>query len=255
MTTAASKPAKKKAKKSEEIAHLPAPDIRTYSIEAGDPFTLSYYASGKHDYANIVFHVNGTMEYGEYEIRVAKDGRSISFVCAICAKLFNKMILQKIMGEQYHEGHARVIAWGDTVQEMAGKKVYPQNGLYWGSPQVAHLKWKCTGTSITTSKYQTLYRVKIRGEWHVQCDCIVLENCVANELEVKSGYVDLFGVDNSQSQDDPPTPPPHRRKRKSEERHEVDNKNESDNDNGGGGKRGGGYTNSGRGGGKRKSAY
>jgi hypothetical protein len=56
-----------------------------YSVEAGDPFTVSYYASGKHDYADVVFHVNGAMEYGEYEIRVAKDGRSISFVRAIRA--------------------------------------------------------------------------------------------------------------------------------------------------------------------------
>jgi hypothetical protein len=93
VTTAASKPAKKKAKKAEEITHLPAPDIRTYSIEAGDPFTVSYYASGKHDYADVVFRVNGTMEYGEYEVQVAKDGRSILFVCAIRAKSFNKTIL------------------------------------------------------------------------------------------------------------------------------------------------------------------
>ena len=93
VAAAASKPAKKKAKKAEEITHLPAPDIRTYSIEAGDPFTVSYYASGKHDYADVVFRVNGTMEYGEYEVQVAKDGRSILFVCAIRAKSFNKTIL------------------------------------------------------------------------------------------------------------------------------------------------------------------
>ncbi len=83
VTAAALKPAKKKAKKAEEIAHLPAPDIRTYSIEAGDPFTVSYYPSGKHDYAGVVFCVNGTMEYGEYKVQVAKDDRSILFVCAI----------------------------------------------------------------------------------------------------------------------------------------------------------------------------
>jgi hypothetical protein len=211
-----------------------------------------------------MFRVNETMEYGEYEVRVAKDGRTISFVHAIRANLFNKTILRKFMGEQYHKGHARIIAWDDTVQEMEGKKVYPKNGLYWGSPQVAHLKWKCTGSPIATNKlnYQALYWVKIRGEWHVQCNCIVLitvqsaENHDANELEVKSGYVDLFGVDSSQSQDDPLTPPPHCRKRKSEERHKVDDENKSNDDDGGGGKRGGGYTNSIRaGGGKCKSAF
>ncbi len=81
------------------------------------------------------------------------------------------------------------------------------------------------------------------------------ENRVKNKLEVKSGYVDLFGVDGSQSQDNPPTPPPHHRKRKSEERHKVDDENKSNDDNGDGGKRGGGYAYSGRGGGRLKSAF
>jgi hypothetical protein len=152
VAAAASKPAKKNAKKVEDIAHLLAPGPMTYSVEAGDPFIVLYYASGKHDYANVVFHVNGTMEYSEYEIQVAKDGRSISFVHAFRMKLFNKTILQKIMGEQFHKGHARVIAWDDTVQEMEGNKVYSKNGLYWGSPQVAHLKWKCTRMPIATNK-------------------------------------------------------------------------------------------------------
>jgi hypothetical protein len=132
VTTAASKTAKKKTKKADGIALLPAPklpNIRTYSIEAEDPFAISYYANGKHNYSNVVIRVNGTMEYGEYEVRVAKDDRSISFVCAIRAKLFDKTILKNIMGQHYHEGSTRVIAWDDTVQEMEGKKVYPQNGL------------------------------------------------------------------------------------------------------------------------------
>jgi hypothetical protein len=71
VTKAASKTAKKKIKKADEIALLPAPklpDIRTYSIKAEDPFTVSYYTNCKHDYANVVIHVNGTMEYSEYEV-------------------------------------------------------------------------------------------------------------------------------------------------------------------------------------------
>jgi hypothetical protein len=73
------------------------------------------------------------------------------------------------------------------------------------------------------------YRMKIQGEWHVQCNCIVLitvqsaENQVRGELEVKSSFVNLFGVNSSQSQDNLPTPPLRRRKKKSEERHKVDN--------------------------------
>ncbi len=109
------------------------------------------------------------------------------------------------MGQHYHEGSACVIVWDDTVQEMEGKKVYPQNELYWGKPQVAHLKWKCTGTPIDVDKLNfprpLAYLVNIRGEWHTQCNCIVLitvqsaEICVASKLEVKSGFVDLFGVE------------------------------------------------------------
>jgi hypothetical protein len=141
------------------------------------------------------------MEYGEYEVRVAKDGRLISFVCAIHAKLFDKIILKKIMKDNYHEGSARVIAWDDTVQEMEGKKVHPKNGLYGGMPQVAYLKWKCTGTPIAINKldYQTPYCVKMRGEWHTQCNCIVLitvqsaENHVRSELEVKKATLTCLG--------------------------------------------------------------
>jgi hypothetical protein len=169
------------------------------------------------------------------------------------------------MGQHYHKSSTRIIAWDNTVQKMEGKKVYLQNGLYWGKPQVVHLRWKCTGTPIAVNKLNyprpLAYRVKMRGEWHRQCNCIVLitvqsaENCVMSELEVKSSFIDLFGVDSSQSQDDPPTPPPQHRKRKLEERHEVDNMNDSNDEDRSGGKQGGGYGGSGRGGGKCKSAF
>ncbi len=72
--------------------HLPAPKpskISNFSIKAEDPLTVLYYANGVHD---LVFRVNGTMEYGEYKVQVAKDGCSILFVCAICAWSFDKKI-------------------------------------------------------------------------------------------------------------------------------------------------------------------
>ncbi len=83
---------------------------------------------------------------------------------------------------------------------------------------MVRLRWKCTGTPTAVNKhdYPTEYRVKDkRGEWHVQCDCIVLvtvkkaEERTQAELEVGTSYVDLFGIDSSQSQrsDDPPSPP------------------------------------------------
>ncbi len=101
VAAAATKTAEKKTRKADDIALLPAPklpDIRTFSIEAEDPLTVSYYPIGKHDYTNVVFRVNGTIAYGEYEVRLAKDGRSILFVRAIRAKLFDKTILKKLWG-------------------------------------------------------------------------------------------------------------------------------------------------------------
>jgi hypothetical protein len=98
MATAATKTAEKMPKKADEITHLPAPMlpiILTFLIEAEDPLTVSYYATGKHNYADVVICVNGMMEYGEYEVQVAKDGCSILFVHAIGARLFDKIILNK----------------------------------------------------------------------------------------------------------------------------------------------------------------
>jgi hypothetical protein len=155
MATAATKTAKKKTKKADEITHLPArklPNIRTFSIKVEDPLTISYYAKGKHDYTNVVFCVNGTIEYGEYKVRMAKDGRLILLVQAIHVKLIDKVILKKIFGHHYHKGSARIIAWDNMVQEMEGEKVHPKNGLYWRMPQVGYLKWKCTGTPIAIDK-------------------------------------------------------------------------------------------------------
>jgi hypothetical protein len=90
----------KKPKKDGEIMHLPTPklpEISNFSIKAEDPLTVLYYANRVHDYANVVFRVNGTTEYGKYEVRAAKDGRLISFVCAIHVRSFDKKILNKIM--------------------------------------------------------------------------------------------------------------------------------------------------------------
>ena len=65
------------------------------------------------------------------------------------------------------------------------------------------------------------YRVKDkRGEWHMQCDCIVLvtakvEERTQREFEVKTSYINLFGIDSNQSQrsDYSPSSPRQRKKR------------------------------------------
>jgi hypothetical protein len=66
-----------------------------FSIEATDLLTVSYYAEGAHNYANVVIRVNRTMEKGEYEVRVAKDGHLISFVSTINARFFDKTVIKK----------------------------------------------------------------------------------------------------------------------------------------------------------------
>jgi hypothetical protein len=64
---------------------------------------------------------------------------------------------------------------------------------------VVRLRWKCTGTPTAVNKhdYPMEYRVKDkRGEWHVQCNCIMLvtikkaEERTQAELEVGTSYAD-----------------------------------------------------------------
>jgi hypothetical protein len=206
--------------------------LTSFSVDAEDSITVSDYAVGvgAYDYADVAFRVNGTMQKSEYQVRVAEDGLLVSFVRAISSMSFDKKILRKIMGAEYRESSSRVVAWDDTVLAMQAKNVRPVNGLFWGEPQVARLMWKCTGTPTAVNKHDYLTEYKVRdnrGVWHVQCDCIVIvtvmkvEEKTQVELEVSTNYVDLFGIDSSQSQrsDDPPSPPRRRRKkRRSEDR-------------------------------------
>jgi uncharacterized membrane protein YgcG len=119
--------------------------------------------------------------------------------------------------------------------------------------------------------YTTEYRVKDKkGEWDMQCNCIVLvtvkkvEEQMQAKVEVETSYVDLFGIDSSQSQrsDDPPSPPRRCKKRCSEDKEDRHMVDDDDNDydyndgGGGGGKRGGGNSvGGGGGGGKCKKGF
>jgi len=42
--------------------------VTTFSVNAEDPLMTSYYADGACDNAGVVFHVNGKMQKGEYEV-------------------------------------------------------------------------------------------------------------------------------------------------------------------------------------------
>jgi len=247
----------------------------SFSVDAEDPLMAHYYAAGAYDYAEVVFCVNGSMQKSEHQVRVAEDGLSVLFVCAISSMSFDKKFLRKIMCAEYRESSSRVIAWDNTALEMQAKNVRPVNGLFWGKPQVARLMWKCTGTPTAVNKhdyYPTEYKVRDkRGEWHVQCDCIMIvtvrkfEERTQAELEVATSNVDLFGIDStsqSQRSDDPPSPPRRRRKKRHsedrEDRRQVEDDNDDDNDDDdddGGGKLGGGYGGGDGGGGKRKKGF
>jgi len=56
------------------------------------------------------------MKKGEHQIQVAEDGLSVSFVCAIPSRSFDKKILKKIMGEDYRESSDGA---GDAATECA----------------------------------------------------------------------------------------------------------------------------------------
>jgi hypothetical protein len=59
-----------------------------------NPLSVAYYAYGRHNYA-LVIQANGTMQKGEYEARVAKDGHSLMFIRTICKRLFDKKFPKK----------------------------------------------------------------------------------------------------------------------------------------------------------------
>jgi hypothetical protein len=122
-------------------------------------------------------------------------------------------------------------------------------------------------TAVNKHDYPTEYKVRDRwGEWHVQCNCIVIvtvrtaEQRTQAELEVSTSYTDLFGIDSNSSQsqrsDDPPSPPSRRRKKRRSEDREDRRQVEDDNDeDDGGGKLGGGYGGGDGGGGKCKKGF
>ena len=116
------KPTKKESAAAAEMPPPPAAVAATtatsFSVDATDPLTAHYYADGVYDYADAVFCVNGTMQKSDYRIQVAEDGLLVSFLCAICSRSFDKKILRKIMGTEYRESSARVVAWDDTALEM-----------------------------------------------------------------------------------------------------------------------------------------
>ena len=102
------------------------------------------------------------MQKSEYQIQLAKDSLSVLFMRVICSRSFDKKILRKIMGVEYRESSARVVAWDDMALEMQAKNVRPMNGLFWGEPQVVRLRCECTCTPTRNDKHD--YPDGVQGE-------------------------------------------------------------------------------------------
>jgi hypothetical protein len=224
--------------------------------------TESYYADRVY-YANIVFRV--MMQKGEYVVPVAEDSLSVSFqlqsALVPSTRRFSGKSWAIITVRAALACRLRRRGAKDAKKEGAPKEWSLLLGLGRAAGGAAKLEvhrhshpWAVSTSTITLSAYKVKGK---KGEWYVQCDCIVLvtvkkaEKRTQAEVEVETSYVDLFGIDSSQSQrsDDPPSPPPCRlKKRHSEDRevsHAVDGDDgddddndidDEDNDNDGGGK-------------------
>jgi hypothetical protein len=99
------------------------------------------------DYANVEIRVHGTIEKGEYKVQVAKDGNSLMWHRTTHSRSFIKEIFNKIMGGNYRENSACIIAWDNMVLEMCNKGVHRKNGLFWGKPQLLR---RSTSTHLST---------------------------------------------------------------------------------------------------------
>ncbi len=108
---------------------------------------MAYHTKGKHDVADVMFHVNGVLRDTDYRVSVAADRMSVSWQRAIHSVCFSKKILQAILKDGYKASSHRAVAYNDVAQEMQEKKMHPEHKLFGGAPQVVRLWWECTGAT------------------------------------------------------------------------------------------------------------
>ena len=71
-----------------------------------------------------------------------------------------KYILKSILKDAYSTLSHRAVTYDDVAQEIKVKKVLNENKQFWGTPQVMHIKWECTGSfSIIKRDYMIDYVV------------------------------------------------------------------------------------------------
>ena len=119
----------------------------------------------------------------------------------------------------YSASSHRAAAYDDVTQEMHEKTIRPKHKLYWGAPQVVHLKWECTGaTAIIKHDYKIDYvNVDSKGRKNRQCTSGVIvqvkkaKEHAETEAEVNAGQISLFGAFSKSSHGSsgkPPSPQP-----------------------------------------------
>jgi hypothetical protein len=123
---------------------------------------------------------------------------------------------------------------------MQAKKIHPKRKLYWGAPQVVHLKWECMGaTTIIKRDYEIDYvNVSSKGRKNRQCNSVLIvqvkkvKERMETEAEVNTGQISLFGAfiqSSHGSSGNPPNPPPRHKSpqhNSSNRGHEVDDNDE-----------------------------
>ena len=200
----------------------PAPKPpENFSVDSTDKFLVAYHTKGKHDVADVMFHVNGVLRDTDYRVSVAADRQSVSWQRAIHSICFTKKILQAILKNGYSASSHRAVAYDDVAQEMQDKKMRPEHKLFWGTPQVVRLKWECTGaTTIIKRDYAIDYViVDSKKRENRQCNSVLIvqvkraKERAETEAEVDTGQISLFGAfsQGSNASDGPPSPPPRRR--------------------------------------------
>jgi hypothetical protein len=141
--------AKKTKGESAAAAAMPPPAPKppeNFSVGSTDKFLVAYHTKGKHDVADVMFHVNGVLSDTDYRVSVAADRMSVSWQHAIHSICYIKKILEAILKDGYKASSHCAVAYDDVPQEMQEKKICPEHKLFWVAPQVVRIKWECTGT-------------------------------------------------------------------------------------------------------------
>jgi hypothetical protein len=216
------KPTKKDSAAADAMPPPPAPKPpENLSVDSTDKFLVAYHTKGKHDVADVMFHVNGVLRDTDYRVSVAADRKSFSWQCTIHTICFSKKILEAILKNGYSASSHRAVAYDDVAQEMQAKKIRPEHKLFWGAPQVVRIKWECTGAIVIIKRDYPIDYVIVdsKGRKDRQCNSVLIvqvkraKERAATEAEVDTGQISLFGAfrQSSNASDGPPSPPPRRK--------------------------------------------